>query len=33
LVEQNATAALDIVSEACLIENGRIVMTAAAPRR
>jgi branched-chain amino acid transport system ATP-binding protein len=27
LVEQNATAALDIVSDAYLIENGRIVMS------
>jgi branched-chain amino acid transport system ATP-binding protein len=26
LVEQNATAALDIVDEAYLIENGRVVM-------
>jgi branched-chain amino acid transport system ATP-binding protein len=30
LVEQNATAALDIVGEASLIENGRIVMTGTA---
>jgi branched-chain amino acid transport system ATP-binding protein len=30
LVEQNAAAALDIVSEASLIENGRIVMTGSA---
>ncbi|HXY99654.1 MAG TPA: ABC transporter ATP-binding protein [Stellaceae bacterium] len=30
LVEQNAAAALDIVSEAYLIENGRIVMSGAA---
>jgi branched-chain amino acid transport system ATP-binding protein len=32
LVEQNAAAALDIVSEAYLIENGRIVMSGAAGR-
>jgi branched-chain amino acid transport system ATP-binding protein len=30
LVEQNAAAALDIVTEASLIENGRIVMTGSA---
>jgi branched-chain amino acid transport system ATP-binding protein len=30
LVEQNATAALDIVAHAYLIENGRIVMSGAA---
>jgi branched-chain amino acid transport system ATP-binding protein len=30
LVEQNATAALDIVDHAYLIENGRIVMSGAA---